>query len=422
MYGSSILTVFFMFFLPITVCASGFQIPNQSVTAVGIAGANIASTPGPDSSYYNPANMTFLSDTWQMEASLTSLYLPSIDYTDNRSPILDGSSDSELFFLPLIHLSSKDYHDFRFGFSLTYPFGLAKNWDQPFPATMSEEFSLIVIEANPTVAYAVFDNFSVGGGIRFVYGNGEVSNRVTSPPFDQLMPLTSLSREMDGDDIGLGYNLAATLKPTERWAVAITYRSKVKLELDGDASLQALVDQSTIMSYLGSGDLDVNLPAVLSLATSYSFEKITLEIAWNRTFWSSFRELDFEYEQPFSGTLFSAFDQPLAKNWNDSDAIRLGATFALTKKLTTTLGFAYDQSPVPESTLGFELPDSDAFMYSGGLRYQQSPNLQIALSYMYQYTTSRTVVNQSATGLIGVDGKFTDGGAHAVNVGIICNF
>jgi long-chain fatty acid transport protein len=416
MYGSSILTVFFMLFLPITVCAAGFQIPNQSVTAVGIAGAHIASTPGPDSSYYNPANMTFLNDTWQMEVSLTSLYLPSIEYTDNRSPILDGSSDSELFFLPLLHLSSKDYHKFRFGFSLTYPFGLAKNWDQPFPATMSEEFSLIVVEANPTFAFAVLDNFSVGGGIRFVYGEGEVSNRVTSPPFDQLEPLT---REMDGDDIGLGYNIAATWKPFENWAVAITYRSKVKLKLEGDANLQApLFDQD----YLGSGDLDVNLPAVFSLATSYSFKALTLEIAWNRTFWSSFKELDFEYDQSFSGTTFDAFDRPLAKNWNDSDAIRLGATLVLNEKLTTTLGFAYDQSPVPESTLGFELPDSDAFMYSGGIRYQQSPKLQIGLSYMYQYTTTRTVSNQSATGLAGIDGKFTEGGAHAVTIGMIYNF
>jgi long-chain fatty acid transport protein len=366
--------------------------------------------------------MAFLNDTWQMEASLTSLYLPSIEYTDNRSPLLDGSSDSELFFLPLLHLSSKDYHKFRFGFSLTYPFGLAKNWDQPFPATMSEEFSLIVVEANPTFSFAVLDNFSVGGGIRFVYGEGEVSNRVTSPPFDQLEPLTALSREMDGDDTGLGYNLAATWKPVEDWTVAITYRSKVKLKLEGDASLQALVDQSTIFGYLGSGDLDVNLPAVFSLATSYSFEALTLEIAWNRTFWSSFKELDFEYDQSFSGTTFDAFDRPLAKNWNDSDAIRLGATLALTEKLTTTLGFAYDQSPVPESTLGFELPDSDAFMYSGGVQYQQSPKLQIALSYMYQYTTTRTVSNQSATGLAGIDGKFTGGGAHAVTVGMICNF
>lgn len=422
MFGLRLSIAFFMFFLPVMANASGFQIPNQSVTAVGIAGAHVAFTPGPDSSYYNPANMNFLNDNWQMEASLTSLYLPAIEYSDSRSPLLDGSSDSELFFLPLLHISSKEYKKFRFGFSLTEPFGLAKSWDQPFPAATSRKFSLTVIEANPTFAYSVFDNFSIGGGIRFVYGEGEVSNSAASPPFEQLAPLTSLSRDLDGDDTALGYNLAATLRPTENWAVAATYRSEVDLELEGDASLQALVGQSAVMRYLGSGSLDVSLPAVFSLATSCSINALTLEIVWSRTFWSSFEELDFQYDRSFAGTVFDAFDRPVAKNWDDSDAIRLGATFAATEKLTTTLGFAFDQNPVPDSTLGFELPDSDSLMYTGGVRYLQSPNLQIALSYMYQYTTSRTVSNQSASGLAGVDGKFTEGGAHAVTVGLIYNF
>ena len=422
MYGFSLLAAFFMFFLPVMASASGFQIPNQSVTAIGIAGAHIAWTPGPDASYYNPANMSFLNDSWQMEGSLTSLYLPSIKYTDRRSAFFNGSSDSELFFLPLLHLSSKNYRDFRFGFSLTSPYGLAKSWDQPFPASTSRHFSLSVVEANPTFAFAIFDNFSIGGGIRCIYGEGKVRNDANSPPFDQLYPLTTLSRDMAGDDIGFGYNLAATLRPTEKWAVAITYRSQVQLNLDGDATLQALVGQSTLMSYRGSGSLAVSLPAVFSLATAYNLDALTLEITWNRTFWSSFRDLDFQYDQSFSGTLFDAFDRPVAKNWHDSDAFRLGATFYLTEKLTTTLGFAYDQTPVPKSTLGFELPDSDSLMYSGGMMYQQSQNLQIGLSYMYQHTTSQTVVNQTATGFPGVDGKFTKGGAHAVTVGIIYNF
>ncbi len=422
MYGTSLATVFIMFFLPVLVYASGFQIPNQSVTAVGIAGAHIASTPGPDSSYYNPANMSFLNDIWQMEASVTSLYLPSIDYSDNRSPLLDGSSDSELFFIPLLHISSKDYHNFRFGFSFTSPYGLAKSWDQPLPATVSRKFSLTVFEVNPTFAYSIFDNLSIGGGIRFIYGKGEVKNDITAPPFKQLAPLTSLSRDLDGNDTAFGYNLAATVRPIEKWAVAVTYRSKVKLNLKGDATLEALAGQASVMRYVGSGELDVNLPAVLSLATSYSFQKLTLEIAWTRTFWSSFQDLDFQYDQSFSGTLFDAFDHPVAKNWKDSDAIRLGATLALSERLITTVGFAFDQTPVPASTLGFELPDSDALMYSAGFRYQQSQNLQLALSYMYQHTISRTVSNQSDTGLPGVDGKFTNGGAHAVTVGLIYTF
>jgi long-chain fatty acid transport protein len=67
-------------FLSLTQVAfsAGYQIPNQSTRAVGIAGATVAYSTGPDASYYNPANMSFLGDLWMLETSLTLLYLPSI--------------------------------------------------------------------------------------------------------------------------------------------------------------------------------------------------------------------------------------------------------------------------------------------------------------------------------------------------------
>lgn len=412
----------FIFFLPAISFSSGFQIPNQSVVAVGIAGAHIAYTPGPDSSYYNPANMSFLSDSWKMEGSLTALGLPSIDYTDNRSPLLNGSSDSELFFLPQLHIASKNYQNFRFGFSLTYPFGLSKSWDQPFPAVTAQRFSLFVIEGNPSLSYLFSKKFSVGGGLRVIYSDGEVKNSAINTPFMPLSPLTSLNRDMDGDDLQLGYNLAITLHPVEQWTFAATYRSKVELDLSGNASLQALAGETAIANYHGSGDLAVALPAVFSLASSVSFNDVTFEITWNRTFWSSFDQLDFQYDQPFTGSLFDGFDRPVEKNWKDSSALRFGLTYKFKDKLITTLGFAIDETPVPESTLGFDMPDSDAFMYSAGLQYKQTKDLTLATSYMYHHTTSRSVTNLSPGGLPAIDGTFTDGGAHAITIGMIYNF
>ena len=88
----------FLIFSPSIVFGSGFQIPNQSVVAMGISGAHIAYTPGPDAAYYNPANMNFLADAWEIEGTLTSLYLSSIDYTDNRSPLLNGLPIRNCFF------------------------------------------------------------------------------------------------------------------------------------------------------------------------------------------------------------------------------------------------------------------------------------------------------------------------------------
>jgi long-chain fatty acid transport protein len=394
-----------------TAFAAGYQIPNQSTRAVGIAGATIAFGEGPDVSYYNPSNMSYLDDVWMLETSLTLLNLPSVEYTDNRSPLFNGSSESEMFYLPLVHFASKDFHNFRFGFSLTYPYGLAKRWEQPYPAATAREFSLDVVELNPTFSYKVADIFSFGGGVRVIYADGEVSNGASG-----------LSRDQEGDDVQVGYNLAATVRPSENWRLAATYRSEVNLDLEGDASLLASVNGVQALAYSGSGELEVTLPAVFSLATSYTFNPLTFEVAWSRTFWSAVEHFDFQYDQSFLGTPFDGFDRPLVKNWDDSDALRFGLTWQMLDYLSATLGFAIDETPVREETLGFELPDSDAYMYSAGMQYDYTDHLSFGVSYMYHHTTSRSVSNASVAGIPGIDGTFKEGGAHAVNFGVIWKF
>lgn len=402
--------------------ASGFRITNQSLGAVGIAGAHIAFTPNPDASYYNPANMVYLDDQWQAETSLTFLALPAIAYHDNRSPVLDGSSEDELFIMPLVHAVSPDYGNLRFGFSLTYPFGLAKQWEQPFPRASAERFSLLVVEANPTLAYALQPWISVGGGVRVLYSEGEVDNTLTNPPLNQITPLTRLSRSSEGSDTAVGYNLAVTLKPADTWSIAATYRSENTLELDGTTTLQALIDQWALASYAGDSSLEVTLPAVFSLGLAATFDKLTVELVWDRTYWSAFKELDFQYPASLAGTPFAGFDQAIAKNWDDTDAYRLGLSYTWNDTWTTTLGFAYDQTPVPAATLGFELPDSNAFVYCAGLRYRYSQAMEFGVSYMYHHTISRAVTNTGTAGLGGIDGTFTDGGAHAVTLGLVTRF
>ena len=159
---------------PAVTAASGFRIGNQSLGAVGLSGAHTAFTPGPDSNYYNPANISYLPDRWQVETSFTLLQLPNIEYTDNRGAFFNGTSEQELFYMPLLHLTSPRYGNVRYGFSLTYPFGLSKQWQQPYPRAFAEKFSLLTVEASPSLAYEAADWLSIGGGIRVVYGKGEV--------------------------------------------------------------------------------------------------------------------------------------------------------------------------------------------------------------------------------------------------------
>ncbi len=422
MKHTTIIILFTAVFFPFLALGSGFRIPGQSIEAIGLAGAHIASTPGPDSSYFNPANMSFLHDAYQTDLSLTLLHLPAIKYSDNRSSLLNGSSEKETFFLPQFHLASKDYQGFRFGFSLTYPFGLAKSWSQVFPQMTAQEFSLSVIESNPTFSYTISNMLRIGGGIRVVYGSGKVKNRVENPPAVQIAPLSTLTIDLDGNSWELGYNLALTVQASDSLTFATTYRSEVSLELDGDAFLQAWLGQNPISSYKGAGAVEISLPAVWSLATAYSFENFTVELVWDRTFWSSFKELDFQYADSLLGTPFEGFDQTITKNWKDSDALRLGLSIDWTAKWKSTFGFAIDNTPVPEATLGFDLPDSDAFIYSAGVFYRCNDEFNLGITYMYHHTKTRSVQNTGTAGLPGIDGTFTDGGAHVVSLGMVYKF
>lgn len=398
--------------------ASGFRIANQSLGAVGLSGARTAYTPDPDASYYNPANMSYLPDSWLVETSLTALQLPAIEYADNRGSAFNGSSENELFWMPLLHMTSPQYGRLRYGFSLTYPFGLAKQWEQPYPKALAEKFSLLTVEANPTFAYSLADWLSIGGGLRFVYGKGEVENEIGAP----LSPLATLSRSSDGTDTQLGYNLAVSIRPNEQWTVAATYRSEVELDLDGHSDLQATAGSLPLAAYAGDGSVGITLPAVLSLATALTVDRLTVELAWDRTFWSSFDHLDFAYTQNFqSSPFFAVFDSMLVKNWDDADAYRIGLTYDWNASWTTTLGFTYDRTPVPATTLGFELPDADAMVYCAGIRYRYSPRMEFGLSYMYHRTSTRSV-SQADANTSAIDGRFTEGGAHAVTLGVITTF
>ncbi len=213
--------------------ASGYRIPEQSVDSTAKAGANIASATGADASYFNPANMSWMAaDKWLVEGDLTYIHLPSITYIDDRSATLNGESEKENFLLPTVFMVSPDYNNFRFGFSVTAPYGLSKRWNQPFPRTFAEEYSLKVFDINPTISYKLCDYFSLAVGPRLLYSSAKMSsNGVISPKG------YTASRFMEGDTTELGWNAALSARPMKNMTLAVTYRSEVDLGLDGDALL-----------------------------------------------------------------------------------------------------------------------------------------------------------------------------------------
>jgi len=386
--------------------ASGYRIPEQSVNSTALSGAYVANTPGADASYYNPANMSWLENKWQTEASITWINLASIDYTESATPSHNSGSKTEDFAMPNLHVVSPEFNNFRFGLSVISPYGLSKRWDNAFPRSTAEEFTLKTYELNPTISYKVNDKLSIGGGVRAMYAEGVVKSYFAN----------TLARDLKGDTTEYGYNLALSYKPIENLAFAATYRSKIKLNVEGDAILSFGGTQL----YNGFAAVSIPAPAVLSLATSYTCNngKTTAEFTYDKTFWNAYDKLDFNYSQAFPTLPLLAFDAPINKNWSNSDAFRFGLTHKLNTQWTVMAGFAIDKTPIPDQTLGFELPDSNAKIYSCGVRYQATENLNIGAAYLFDDKESRTVANTGYS----PNGTFDNAAAQLVTVGLQYRF
>ena len=393
--------------------AAGYAIPEQSVDSVAKAGADIASANHADAAYFNPANMSWLDNAWMVEGDLDYIHLSSINYTDSRTSAYNGSSEQENFVPPTVFLVSPMYDNFRFGFSITEPYGLAERWDDPYPATFSSKFALEVFDYNPTVSYKINDIFSVSGGVRLLYSDATVSSSGVVGAYPGFGPITA-SRFVSGDATGWGYNLAASARPDKNSNISVTYRSEVDLDLSGNATMQTNFPPTTVST---NGSVTVVTPAVLAVSGAYTFwDKLTVDLTYDRTFWSEYKNLDFTYATQINGVLYNAFGVAIPKNWEDSNTYRIGLTYKATNSVTLMAGFAYDQTPVPADTLGFELPDSNAYLFSGGARFQLTPQMDLGVAILYDMKSSRTVTNNQ------VSGTFTDASALLGSVGLSYKF
>ena len=401
--------------------AAGYKLPEQSISSMALGAAYVAHTTGADSAYYNPANMAFMEKDRQfVEGELTWVHLPAIDFSGEQlfkvsiggfpftiSKPADG--DSKVENIPVAHFFyvSPAFGNWRFGMSVTAPGGLSKRWDDPVQKLFAEEFTLKIIEANPSVSYRINDQWSIGAGLRMVYTDGIVKS-------DGTVGGARVARDMTGDSIDWGYNLALSFRPTKDWNFAVTYRSNVDLTVNGSATI--FYGSSTTPIYRGSASVKVPLPATLAIAAAKTFDDVlTVELVYERTYWSKYKKLDFNYDVPLP-----VFDDPIDKSWKDSNTFRVGVSYRYNDRLTLMAGYAYDQTPIPDRTLGYELPDSDAHIFSAGFLYRQTENFEWGVAMLYDHKKKRTLsLGDNENGIVGT---FKKGGAFVTTVGFRYKF
>lgn len=272
----------------------------------------------------------------------------------------------------------------NYGLSTTYQ-------DDHYAGPVAGKTNLKTFNLNPNIAFKANEHISLGAGFNAVYADAELirhsgvasaqvnGQTAGSPVATSLVPTNEFVR-LKGDDWGYGWNIGTLIEADEHNRWALTYRSKIKLTLEGDYSsaLPNLGGQQLAPDLpIGTGgqsipgQLDLTLPAIAEVSGFHQIQPdwaLHYGIMW--TEWSSFEEL--RAQNGAGDTLFKKDEK-----FNNSWRVSMGATHTLNDQWVLRGGLAYDQSPVPADTRSISIPDVDRTWYTLGATYAATPNLSV---------------------------------------------
>jgi len=403
-----LLAVFFLTAMSSSALASGFAIIEQSVSGLGNAFAGgAASSEDASMMYFNPAIMTEIKG--QQVVGGFHVIVPSAEVGVSSAvtlggPLVQGTNNidgGQTGVAPNLYYLNNPGNGFGFGLGINAPFGLAtkydKNWLGRYHAVESD---VKTININPSVAYKVNDQLSLGAGINLMYMEATLSSMVNGglaafsasggtvgTPND---PSDDIFVENEADDWGYGFNLGILYKLSDSTQIGLAYRSEVKQELEGSTK----TDVPSTLSILGSafagafGDQgvngDIDLPATASLSFNQKVGgKLTLmaDVLW--TDWSSFEKLTLNFEGAGIGGNPST---TTVENWNDSWRYSAGATYQYSDALKLRCGVAFDETPIPDAAHRTpRIPGEDRFWVAVGAGYQPTKRFNIDIAYAHLF-------------------------------------
>jgi long-chain fatty acid transport protein len=383
--------------------ASGFQLKENSVKAMGaaFAGAGVNET---DSSVVanNPATMARFSGT-TMQVDVTAIDL-SYEFKGTGTDALgrpltggNGGDAGDIAAVPALSVIHKLDNGLAFGAMVSAPFGLKTEYDNNWQGRYFAHTSDVEI-IDLTLAAAldiVPDRFSVGAGI--IYSRADVTlsksvdfgsllfaNPATRPlPFARPQAADGFA-EIQGDDTGFGWTVGANLKPTDKLAIGVSYRSEIDYELEGTAdwtvpgNVAAVFGASPTTAPLfrdGAAMAKLTTPSVLNVDLRYDFtDSFSMMASYAETGWESLREVRIEFANPDPDSV-EPFD------WKDTTFASLGAEYKLTPSWTLRGGVAYDETPTHIETRTPRLPDANRMWYSLGASWAATQALEVNFGY-----------------------------------------
>ncbi|MGE3231457.1 MAG: OmpP1/FadL family transporter [Hyphomicrobium sp.] len=268
------------------------------------------------------------------------------------------------------------------GMAINGPFGLVtKPEDSHYQGSViARTAKLFTANANPTVAYKLTPNLSVGAGAQIEWAEGTFKFATLSPAAE--------TTGFQGDGWAFGAT-AGVLWQTPGTSIGLGWRSQLTHTLEGTFKTQA----TTVPIVLANGtvvplqvpansirsEVDVELPDIVTLSFRQTLSPATRllgTVEW--TNWSRFQKL----EVTAQGNTIALIEA----NWSDGWFFSTGLEYDWSPDVTLRSGVAYEISPIDDPTKRLiSIPDSDRVWLSAGLTYDYSADTTLDFGATYIY-------------------------------------
>jgi len=385
--------------------AAGFALYEQGISGMGNAYAGAAAVAEDATTvWWNPAGMARLPKGMHVAVGGAAI-APSWKFSNNGSTIATASNPTktgtggdagDVTFVPSAFFAMDLNPKWNFGVGVSVPFGLKTEYDADWIGRFQGIKSEVqTVNVNPAVSYKFSDAVSVGFGVNYQQGKIDILTGVNLAPLAGVPGLEAQNQiNLNGD--AWGFNAGALFNVAPATRVGVHYRSSLSYKLDGNTEFFGVPPGPLSASPLlrnGNIKFDLKTPDNLAVSVAHRMnDKLELlgDITWWQ--WSKISSIPVvRTDGPLAGSTLSS----LNFYFDDTYRLSIGANYKLSQPWTLKVGFAYDQTPVPNAeSRTVRLPDADRYWFSAGAKYQMSKAGALDVGYTYIHASEADINNR----------------------------
>jgi long-chain fatty acid transport protein len=397
----------------VRAAAQGYGVYEQSACAMARAGAAVAA-PCDDGSaiFYNPAAIAMLRDGSRLSGGAT-LIGPRGDFAgfDGR---VNGTMKDNWVPAPTAYYTRPVGDRLAVGIGLFVPFGLTIEWPVEFAGRfVSYKTVLQAPYLQPTIAYRINDQVSIGGGLDLVFSNLELNQHIDLAT-QQLAPGITFAQlgvppgtdfanfKISGSDFSLAAHVGILAKANENLSFGARYLSRHTIKRD-DLTLDSTQISTGLRTPIPLPGIPAGTPIDTLLAPQFASggrlssqsaataltvpdqfvagvairpaAHLQLLVDYQFTTWSVFENLEFTTENGLS--------EIIVKNYRNTSGVRVGVDYGVTDRLALRGGFLAHQAAAPDGSVTPDLPEGGRTEYTAGIGARLNNRFGVDLAYQY---------------------------------------